>query len=88
MENKIQALTSWFKSQPRSRQILIIIIAGAVLGAIFGDKKSSSSNYSSPTSTYESTTPSFTCKNCGGHSFRYHETVTNMQICTTCGVGQ
>lgn len=88
MENKIQAFASWFKSQSRGKQILFIVIAIIVLGVIFRDGKSSSSNNSSSSSSYESTTPSFTCKNCGGHSFRYHETVTDMKICTSCGVGQ
>jgi hypothetical protein len=74
-----------FKSFSRTKQIVIVIIILVILGALFGeDKKSSYRNKSS----YESTTHSFTCKNCGGHSFRYHETVTDMKVCSSCGVGQ
>ena len=47
-----------------------------------------SKNESRTNSNSESTTPSFTCKNCGNHSFRYHETVTDMKVCKSCGVGQ
>jgi len=75
-----------FKALSRTKQIVIVIIILAILGALFGDDKKSSSR--SNNSSYESNTSSFTCKNCGGHSFRYHETVTNMKICRSCGVGQ
>lgn len=75
-----------FKALSRTKQIVIVIITLAILGALFGgDKKSS---YRSNESSYESTTPSFTCINCGGHSYRNHETVTDMKICRSCGAGQ
>ena len=35
----------------------------------------------------ESTKPSFTCKNCGGHSYKNHETVPDMKVCQSCGIG-
>jgi ribosomal protein L37E len=47
-----------------------------------------SRNESSNTKKYESTTPSFTCKNCGNNKFHYHETVTDMKVCNSCGFGQ
>jgi ribosomal protein L37E len=46
--------------------------------------KENNSNSSSPT---KSTTPSWTCKNCGAHSYHNHETVSNMKVCNSCGVG-
>ena len=49
---------------------------------------SESKNKSRSNSKSESTTASFTCKNCGGHSFKYHETVTDMKVCKSCGAGQ
>ena len=75
-----------FKAFSRTKQIVIVVIILAILGAIFGDDKKSS--YRSNKSSYESTNHSFTCKNCGSHSFHYHETVTDMKVCNSCGVGQ
>ena len=53
-----------FKALSRTKQIVIVIIALAILGAIFGDDKKPS--YRSNESSYKSTTPDFTCKNFGG----------------------
>jgi ribosomal protein L37E len=75
-----------FKALSKTKQIVIVIIILAILVALFGDDKKSS--YRSNESSYKSTTPDFVCKNCGGNSFRYHETVTDMKVCNSCGVGQ
>jgi ribosomal protein L37E len=87
MSNLKRALEK-FKALSRTKQILLIVVTLAIFGAMFGDKKSSSSKHSTRSRTNESSTPSFTCKNCGGHSFHYHETVTAMQVCNSCGIGQ
>ena len=47
-----------------------------------------SRNESRTNSSYQSTTPSFTCKNCGNHSFHYHETIKDMKVCNSCKIGQ
>jgi hypothetical protein len=48
---------------------------------------STSSSSTKKSDSNEPTTPSYTCKNCGGHSFHYHETVTDLKVCNSCGVG-
>jgi ribosomal protein L37E len=70
---------------------LTFLILAIGSGSSSSNKKSKSNSSSSPSTkksdSYKSTTPSFTCKNCGGHSFHYHETLTNMEVCNSCGMG-
>lgn len=82
----------------KERKNIVILIIGIVgifflVKSIIGGNNHSdfsrSDNHQSRTnSNSESTTPSFTCKNCGGHSFHNHETVTDMKVCNSCGIGQ
>ena len=84
METKKPNLIEQFKNLPKKTKIIIIVGLIILIGILSqsNDKRSSSSSSSS-----ESTAPSFTCNNCGGHSFHYHETVTDMKVCNSCGVG-
>lgn len=56
-----------------------------------GDKSSNNNQKPNDSQTTnpstQSTAPSFTCRNCGGHSFHYHETLTDMKVCNSCGIG-
>ena len=52
-----------------------------------GTTGSAGSSGSSGNKSNQSTQASFTCKNCGGHSYKNHETVTNMKVCQSCGIG-
>lgn len=52
--------------------------------AACGESKSKSKNNRNS----KSTTPDFTCINCSGHKFHYHETLTNLKVCNSCGAGQ
>jgi hypothetical protein len=75
-----------FKALSRTKQIVIVVIILVILGALFGDDKKPS--YRSNESSYESNIPDFTCINCGKHSFHYHETLTDLKVCNSCGAGQ
>ena len=91
MENQKTNLINKFKALSRNQKIFFIIAIVVLLGVInkSNNNNSSSSDYSAPSnsSSSPSTTPSFTCKNCGRHSFHYHETVTDMKVCNSCGAG-
>jgi ribosomal protein L37E len=81
-----------FKSYSKGKKAAIVIGAIALLSFFMKENKHTSSSYSGSSSnkksdSYEPTAPSFTCKNCGGHSFHYHETVTDMKVCNSCGFG-
>lgn len=68
------------------KKLIVITIFGLSLFLAVACGKSR--NESSNAKKYESTTPSFTCKNCGNNKFHYHETLTDMKVCNSCGVGQ
>lgn len=89
METKQPNLIDKFIALPKGQRIAIIIGIIVILGLLGRTDKNNSSSSSSTqkSDSYESTTPSFTCNNCGGHSFNYHETVTDMKVCNSCGVG-
>lgn len=63
------------------------LFAAIVFFTILFTSCSSKKNDSNSSSSTESTTPSWTCKNCGGHSYNNHETVPDMEVCNSCGMG-
>jgi hypothetical protein len=65
----------------------LISLCFLILAIGSGSKNRSSSSSTKKSDSYESTTPDFTCKNCGSHSFHYHETLTDLKVCNSCGVG-
>ncbi len=70
-----------------SLTFLIIAIGSGSSNEKNKSNSSSSSSTTPSSSSTESTTPSWTCKNCGGHSYHNHETVPDLKVCNSCGVG-